>query len=364
MPAPPALPESPRSPAPAPGRRFGGARYFWAVQTLGWTVSIVTSLPVVLFMEVSLQHAGPVAGIRVLLGLGVTSALWPLYRRVRRASTPVPLLATGVGLLCGVLALLDTLVINAVMELLHLSLGPHSVLLIRTTLFVRWLIYAVWSLLYFGITHWRDTTHERVRLAAMEATLRTSELRFLRAQVSPHFFFNAMTAIQAEKDRPAVVVAISQALANYLRFSLSEYSGQPQALGLELDALTSYLEVEQFRFEERLTFTVHASEEVRRLLVPPALLQPLVENAIKYGQQSSPPPLRVWIRATLEERLVVEVGNTGHWCTTAPETSTGIGLANLRRRLELIAGPTAELTVQAEPEQVRVVLRLPIIKTL
>ena len=80
-------------------------------------------------------------------------------------------------------------------------------------------------------------------------------------------------------------------------------------------------------------------------------------------QQSSPPPLRVWIRATLGERLVLEVGNTGHWCTTAGESSTGIGLANLRRRLELIAGPTAELTVQAEPEQVRVVLRLPIIKT-
>ena len=228
-------------------------------------------------------------------------------------------------------------------------------------MFVRWMVYSLWSLLYFGITHWRDSTHERVRVAAMEATLRTSELRFLRAQVSPHFFFNAMTAIQAEKDRPAVVVAITQALANYLRFSLSEYSGQPQALGLELDALTSYLAVEKYRFEERLLFTVHASEEVRCLLVPPALVQPLVENAIKYGQQSSPPPLRVWIRATLDERLVVEVGNTGHWLSTAPASSTGIGLANLRRRLALIAGPTAELTVHSEPTQVRVVLRLPII---
>ena len=362
MSAPQALPESIRSPATAPRRRFGGTPSFWTAQTLGWTLSIVTSLPVFLFMEVGLQHAASVAGIRVLLGLGVTSALWPLYRRVRRASTPVPLLAAGIWLLCGVLALLDTLVINAVMELLHLSLGPHSAPMIRATLFMRWLLYTVWSLLYFGITHWRDSTHERVRLAAMEATLRTSELRFLRAQVSPHFFFNAMTAIQAEKDRPAVVVAITQALANYLRFSLSESRGQPQALGLELDALTSYLEVEKFRFEERLSFTVHASEEVRRLLVPPALVQPLVENAIKYGQQSSQPPLRVWIRATLEERLVVEVGNSGHWFTTAPESSTGIGLANLRRRLELIAGPTAELTVHSEPEQVRVVLRLPIIK--
>ncbi len=362
MPAPPDLTESIRSPATTPGRRFVGARYFWTAQTLGWTASIVTSLPLFLFMEVGLPNAAPMAVIRVLLGLGVTSALWPLYRRVRHAPTPVPLLATGICLLCGALALLDTLVINAVLELLHLSLGPNSATIIRASLFIRWLLYAVWSLLYFGITHWRDSTHERMRLASLEATLRTSELRFLRAQISPHFFFNAMTAIQAEKDRPAVVVSITQALANYLRFSLSEYSGQPQALGLELDALTSYLAVEKFRFEERLTFTVQASEEVRRLLVPPALLQPLVENAIKYGQQSSPPPLRVWIRATLEERLVVEVGNTGHWCTTAPESSTGIGLANLRRRLELIAGPTAELIVHAEPNQVRVVLRLPIIK--
>lgn len=364
MRAPPALSKSLRSSATAPGRRFKGARYFWTVQTLAWALAVVTSLPLYLFMEVSLPHFAAVAGVRVLLGLGVTSALWPLYRRLRRGSTPMPRLAIGICLLCGALALLDTLVVNVVIELLHLSLGPHSEPMMRATVFVRWLLYVVWSLLYFGITHWRDTTEERVRIAGMEATLRTSELRFLRAQVSPHFFFNAMTAIQAEKDRPAVVVAITQALANYLRFSLSEHSGQPQALGLELDALTSYLEVEKFRFEERLTFTVHASEEVRCLLVPPALLQPLVENAIKYGQQSSPPPLKVWVRATLEERLVVEVGNTGHWCTTAPETSTGIGLANLRRRLELIAGPTAELTVHAEPDEVRVVLRLPIIKTL
>lgn len=364
MPASPDQPESPDRPAPAPRRRFSGARYFWTVQTLAWTLGVVPSLPIYLFIGMSPQHFAAMVGIRALLGLGVTSALWPLYRWLRRGSTPVPLLAIGICLLCGALALLDTLVTEAVIELLHLSLGPFSEPMMRGTVFVRWLIYAVWSLLYFVITHWRDTTQERVRIAGLEATLRTSELNFLRAQVSPHFFFNAMTAIQAEKDRPAVVVAITQALANYLRFSLSESRGQPQALGLELDALTSYLEVEKFRFEERLTFTVHASEEVRRLLVPPALVQPLVENAIKYGQQSSPPPLRVWIRATLvEERLVVEVGNTGHWCTTAPATSTGIGLANLRRRLELIAGPTAELTVQAEPEQVRVVLRLPMIKT-
>jgi LytS/YehU family sensor histidine kinase len=332
------------------------------VQTIAWTIAIVTSLPFYLLVDVSLQNFTAAACLRVLLGLGLTSAIWPLYRRLRRASTPVPLLATGIFILCGLLALLDTFVMSAVIELLQLSLGPQSETLIRATVFVRWLLYAVWSLLYFGITYWRDSTRERVRLAGMEATLRTSELRFLRAQISPHFFFNAMTAIQAEKDRPAVVVAITQALANYLRFSLSEYSGQPQALERELDALTSYLEVQKFRFEERLIFTVHASEEVRSLLVPPALLQPLVENAIKYGQQSSPPPLRVWIRATLEEQLVVEVGNTGHWFATTPETSTGIGLANLRRRLELIAGPTAELTVQAEPEQVRVVLRLPVIK--
>ena len=315
-------------------------------------------------MEVGLPRFIAVASLRVLLGLGLTSAIWPFYRRLRRASTPVPLLAAGIFTVCAALALLDTFVMSAVMDNLHLSLGPRSGTMIQATVFVRWLLYAVWTLLYFGITYWRDSTRERVRLADLEATLRTSELRFLRAQISPHFFFNAMTAIQAEKDRPAVVVAITQALANYLRFSLTEYSGQPQALGRELDALTSYLEVQKFRFEERLTFSVHASEEVRRLLVPPALFQPLVENAIKYGQQSSPPPLRIWIRATLEEQLVVEVGNTGHWFTSAPETSTGIGLANLRRRLELIAGPTAELTVQAEPEHVRVVLRLPVIKTL
>lgn len=360
MPATPALTESPHSPAPAPARRFAGASAFWTAQTLGWTFSIITTLPAFFFMETSFMHTAPMAIIRGLLGFGVTSALWPLYRRLRRLDTPMPLLATGVVLLCGAIALLDTFIINTLVTNPQFSLGPISAILVRASVFVRWMVYTIWSLLYFGITHWRDTTHERVRVATMEATLRTSELRFLRAQVSPHFIFNALNAIQAEKDRPAVVVAITQAFADYLRFSLSEHSGQPQALGLELHALTSYLAVEKYRFEERLSFSVQASDQVRRLLVPPAVLQPLLENAIKYGQLTSPPPLRVWIRATLDERLVVEVGNTGHWFTTAPASSTGIGLGNLRRRLELIAGPTAELTVHSEPTQVRVVLRLPI----
>jgi len=227
---------------------------------------------------------------------------------------------------------------------------------------LRWCLLLIWSLLYFGIKLWLEASEAKLRAAESEAAARTSELRQLRAQVNPHFLFNALNSVLAEKDNASAVEQITQELAAYLRFSLRP-AGNFQTLGEELDALEHYLRVEKARFEEKLEYVIDAKPEARRVRVPVATVQPLLENAMKYGRQTSPLPLRVSLTATWDaaaEELRLTVRNSGRWLEFDPERSGGIGLANLGRRLELLFGTEARLTHGSGDGWVWVEVRVPV----
>ena len=119
--------------------------------------------------------------------------------------------------------------------------------------------------------------------------------------------------------------------------------------------------MEKIRFEERLEYTLEADEAARSRPIPGALIQPLLENAIKYGQRTSPPPLRLAIRAHnhADGTLSLVVENSGQWVDPGTNDSTGIGLSNLRRRLELGYHGRASLTTEATAGIVRVRVELP-----
>ena len=133
-------------------------------------------------------------------------------------------------------------------------------------------------------------------------------------------------------------------------------------LGDELAAIENCLKVERSRFEERLDCQLYASAAAREATVPMSLLLPLVENAIKYGLQTSPIYLKIRVGATLRDGAVdTFVENTGHWIEPDPtfKRSTGIGLNNLRRRLALLCGPDARVDISFPDGWVRVGLHLP-----
>ena len=197
------------------------------------------------------------------------------------------------------------------------------------------------------------------RRQATEAmlALRTSELERLTQQVEPHFLFNALSAVLACRGDPAAVEAVTTSLADYLRFCLSR-GAEPQPLAQELDAVEELLSVHEARFGESLTMSVGAMPAARRMLVPPLVLAPLVDNALKYGAETSPLPRSVAVDADLvEDRLVLTVANSGRWVEPDSE-ARGSGLANLRRRLELLEVDYS-LDVEADGEQVAVRLSLP-----
>ena len=340
-----------------PGKR----RLFWLLQAGGWGALCLLALAVLQSQEEILIQF---VSFRLVFGFLIsTFLLWPLLRRLRKRSNTNPLIALpslfGIGVLFGCAdAFGSHLVFRWIM---HTQAGdvPNQLLMDLGFVF-RSAIYILWITLYFSINNFIESTSNRLLLAQREIQTRECELRLLRAQVDPHFLFNSLNTILAVADEPQHVEEITHALADYLRFSLTQGSAL-HPLAEELDALESYLRVEKIRFEEQLEYSMVADERARRHPVPGALIQPLLENALKYGQRTRSSPLRVAIFAKCGDdgKLTITVTNSGHWVEKSKETSTGIGISNLRRRLELLYSANATLTIIAEPNEVRVVVVLP-----
>jgi len=225
--------------------------------------------------------------------------------------------------------------------------------------YVELFVFACWIGFYFSSSLFFDSLE-------LSRRQEKSELALLRYQMQPHFLFNALTAVMAVSGDREKVEALTQSLADYLRFSLSKSDEDSSPLGDELEALENYLHVEKIRFAENLNYHINADQEARAFVVPSQLVQPLLENAIKYGQQTSPMPLSILIqarRAGANLQLLVE--NTGSWVdpsASSRDQGMGIGIGNLRRRLQLLYGERASLTYEHSPEWVRAMVTLPIMK--
>lgn len=170
---------------------------------------------------------------------------------------------------------------------------------------------------------------------SLEATLREERARFaaLRYQINPHFLFNALNSIRAELPLESSVPRdMITELANYLRITLAHDETNLVLLGDEFQAASGYLAVERHRFGDALRVSTEMDPKAERVPVPILILQPLVENAIRHGFETSKEPFLLKIAATIDaSRLVVEVANTGTWKTNGE--GTGLGLENVRRRL-------------------------------
>ena len=326
---------------------------FWILQFVGWGSFILLGLRVVVPDTIVLM---PVLLVRGLLGFLISSLfVRPFLRWLRRVNGRFRWVKAAAALVCAVLATqLDSELIHWLVRLLfgpdHQSVGVDRFL--NSSGPIRFTAYGFWIILYLILNNLIESNSARLRLERLKAGMIESELRLLRSQVNPHFMLNALNSIIAETDRPERVSRITHGLAAYLRFSLSQ-NLELQPLGEELAALEGYLEVEKIRFEERLEYSLIADADARGLRVPGALVQPLLENAIKFGQRTSPRPLRIDIHARSgPEGLRIEVMNSGSWVPEGGRDSTGTGLLNLRRRLQLSCGDGASVTHEVAKDRV------------
>lgn len=184
-----------------------------------------------------------------------------------------------------------------------------------------------------------------------ELLLRT-ELEMLRYQINPHFLFNALNSLrELVITTPREAVHMIEALAVFCRASLVYRFDELSTVADELAHVESYLRIQQIRFGERLQVEIKADNHIRSIPLPAFILQPLVENAVKFGQKSGANPLRVRIYASLDgSSCVITIANTGRWFEPETNTDSGtqLGVENVRRRLANHYGGHAELTISDE----------------
>ena len=228
-------------------------------------------------------------------------------------------------------------------------------------------VLSLWFSLYFAMMIVERLHKSEMRSAEARLTARASELKQLKDQLNPHFLFNSLNTIVAHRENPDKISEITGHLSKYLRFILSE-SSPLEPLGRELDALEDYLRVQQLRFGDNLKCQIRSDPESLRVMVPPMMIQPLLENAFNYGPLTSPMPMKVEVETRVEKGwLLVTVSNSGNWIEREAQpksgdpgtgSGTGIGLSNLRKRLTLLLGKEATLEISGEPERVFIMIRV------
>jgi hypothetical protein len=334
---------------------------FWLAQGLYFgyvTLALLVIKMTVLDRLVGAEQANRAIVVRLsILAIDVMLLAF-IYRQpaFRRITGTLPL-AAATGVACLLVAAFDGVVSGLVIHTFFPPIVPvlEEYPLLSAT--HRITPCVVWSVVHFALQQRRTSRLASRRAIEMELALRHSELERLGRQIEPHFLFNALSAVLACRHDPEAVEAVTTALADYLRFCLSRHGG-PEPLANELDAIELLLSVHEARFRGTLTCRVTSDPAARRMAVPPLLLGPLVDNALKYGARTSPEPRSVVVEArVIGGQLVVEVNNSGSWVDPSANRP-GTGLASLRRRLEL-AGVEHRLDIEAREGSVSARVTLP-----
>lgn len=224
-------------------------------------------------------------------------------------------------------------------------------------------VFGVNVALFHLITARRHEVRQARELAQALAAAQHAQLAALRYQLNPHFLFNTLNAISAmivtRRNEEAEVM--TDKLSSFLRASLASDPTELIPLDQELSLIEDYLEIESIRFGERLHIEIDCASDACAVPVPSFLLQPLVENAIKYGVAPSLEPVNIRVTGRTDgDALVVTVEDNGRGAGAAVKTGgTGVGLQNIRQRLTALYGDAASLTASRRSPGFAATIRLP-----
>jgi hypothetical protein len=338
--------------------------------TLGvWLFTFVLFLMPVLAAEGRLpQFAIGITALDVAFGIALSAPLYWVAGRLHEA--PVALKVGGVfASVCAVafaFALFDAATGG---QLIRIFMAKHHIppdVVNRTVSnFVSFSWLYGWLGTIYAILHTNAAMKDReLQLVEARSLAQTAQLTALRLQLNPHFLFNTLNAISSliVTGRNRQGEAMLGKLCDFLRTALVAETDGTNTLGEELETLQTYLEIESIRFGDRLTVEFAAPDDLVDLPVPSFILQPLVENAVKYAVAPTSEPVIVRVAARREgDDLILTVSDNGRTGREAGAPSgTGVGLANTRRRLDVIYGRAARLETIGYDDGFTALVRLPI----
>ena len=330
--------------------------WYWACQLVGWGCVVLFNLSFV-----GLTRSSPALAFTCLAGgitgLALSDGWHRLLKRRHMAGRPLAWPGLAVGVL--LLAVSQSALAGAAFAVFQPFGAWHGFGWVPNAM-IFWIgTFLAWTISYSTVLALRRARHAEARALRLALAAREAELRALQAQVNPHFFFNSLNSVRAlmYEDTDAAARMIDQ-LADLMRYALQSGSIGTVPLSAELAAVEAYLAIETIRFEERLRVVTEIQAGLGDTPIPPMALQTLVENAVKYGVESSATGSDIRIRAWSDgDAALVEVANSGALATAAG--STQVGLSNARKRLALALGDGAELDLRADAGWVRATLRMP-----
>jgi two-component system LytT family sensor kinase len=340
-------------------------RSFWQIQIIGWCCfylfDLLESIHNFLTKRVYIdEETVPI----VFMFLG-SCALRPFCRWLLRQSqswiafelkAAAAAMVTSIPVACAACLILQ--------NFNHYHVPWHALV---TVLMWSFFILFMWCSLYFSIKQWQQSSMEKERLLRAESEVREARLLALRYQLNPHFLFNSLNAVSTlvlDGNAPAATRMLAQ-IGDLLRTSLDSEVTAEVTLSQELAFTEGYLAIEQTRLGERLRIDMAIPFETRDALVPSMLLQPLVENGVRYGVAPLIEGGWIAIRSALDaNRLRIVIGNSGRRGESEQKKNgNGIGLGNTAQRLKALYGTDFEFSlVWPEAGGCEVVLELPLRK--
>ena len=336
--------------------------------------SLATFLSITLMDDnVSVLHVTHI-GLQAVLGILISWPLRPLYRATFRRPFPLRVVVS----IASIVVFSGLWTASRIYTFMLISGESGLWLEFHYWFFGSLFVFLSWTVLYYGI-HYYELLNleqqklleeaalrqkEKLRRLQAESTAREAQLRMLRYQLNPHFLFNTLNAINAhvglgENSQAGDMI---QFLSRFLRHSLEQDSIDDVPLSQELESLSLYLNIERARFGERLDLKFDIAEEVEQALVPSLILQPIVENAMKYAIAPSETGGTVEIRASIDGTMLkLQVLDTGPGIADTDEPARwGIGLSNTLERLRALYGEHYEFKIgNRSPNGLAVTIRLP-----
>lgn len=328
------------------------ASAFWKLQAAGWTGYLI--LRSVSTVSAGLGLQGIVSNVvEAIVGYCITlllSVLYGYYRSLPRVT----------GILLSIFTLAAATFLYAVLDAFSFSFIRNAepgvdISTLLATLFLNFTVLAGWSALYFGINFYLLVEDQIDRMEHLETQASSAQLAMLRYQLNPHFLFNTLNSIstlvllkQTERAN-----AMLSRLSSFLRYTLANEPTAHVTVAQEVETLKLYLEIEKMRFEDRLRPIFDIDDKVEKARLPSLLLQPLVENAIKYAVTPQEEGAEICITARLVgDRVLLGVSDTGPGLMPTrnrPSLSTGVGITNIKERLAQAYGPEHRFQVSALP---------------
>jgi len=338
-----------------------GNRNFWIAQTIGWAfmagsnlvVQKLAGLPIDIVIYNSLAP--------FLTGFLLTTGYRYIIRRLdwRKWNLGrILLLLSGSTLL---LAFVFLLIVYGIFRLVH---GQHDLTLpaFLSSMFIFSLIILTWNLIYFSIHYFNNWTEAETEKWKLTAEIKDGQLAFLKTQIRPHFVFNTINNIRSliledkEKAREMLLH-----FSDLFRYALKNTEESTVELQEELEIVRQYLELLSIQFEDKLQYTIRVDKSVEALKIPPMMLQLLLENAVKHGISQRKDGGLILIDIDQADGFAnLRVQNTGK-LNTSPglDEQMGVGLDNIRQRLELIYDGKASLTIGEVENNVLAIIKIP-----